>query len=106
MHGSPRVVQMALVLREVSPMKRILLVIGVVLSAVPLGAQAQTASHGAWTARTPDGQPDLTGIWTTQTYTPLERPQRYAGKEFLTEEEATELTKLLTQAGVDPLAGG
>jgi hypothetical protein len=41
-----------------------------------------------------------------QTFTPLQRPERYAGKEFLTEEEAAELTKLLTQEGVDPLAGG
>ena len=88
-------------------MKRLLLVIGVVLTAVPLGSQAQTAAADRWTpSRTPDGHPDLQGIWTTQTFTPLERPQRYAGREFLTEEEATELTKLLTQEGVDPLAGG
>ena len=88
-------------------MKRMLLVVGVALAAVSLGAQAQTGLAGKWTApRTPDGHPDLQGIWTTQTYTPLERPQRYAGQEFLTEEEATELTKLLTQADVDPLAAG
>ena len=56
--------------------------------------------------RTTDGHPDLTGFWTTQTYTPLERPARYAGQEFLTEAEAAELTKLLTQPGVDPLVTG
>jgi hypothetical protein len=82
-------------------MKRILLVV-LVVAAVPLGSYAQT-----WTPpKTSDGRPDLQGIWTTQTFTPLERPQRYAGKEFLTEAEATELTKLLTQEGVDPLAPG
>ena len=48
----------------------------------------------------------LQGIWTTQTFTPLERPARYAGREFLTDEEAAELTQLLTQPGVDPLATG
>jgi len=87
-------------------MKRILLVVWVVLTVVPLSAQAPTAVAGTWTApRTPSGQPDLQGIWTTQTFTPLQRPDRYAGREFLTEEEAAELTKLLTQEGVDPLAG-
>jgi hypothetical protein len=86
-------------------MKRILLVVGVILTALPLGARAQSAD--GWTPpRTPDGHPDLHGFWTTQTFTPLERPQRYTGKEFLTEEEAAELSKLLTQEDVDPLAGG
>jgi hypothetical protein len=85
-------------------MKRILLIAGVVLTVVSLNVLAQTA--GKWTVpRTPDGHPDLQGIWTTQTFTPLQRPARYAGKEFLTEADAAELTKLLTQEGVDPLAG-
>ena len=88
-------------------MKRMLLVVGVVLTAVSLSAQAPPAPPDTWTApRTPDGHPDLQGIWTTQTFTPLERPQQYAGREFLTEAEATELTKLLTQEDVNPLAGG
>jgi hypothetical protein len=87
-------------------MKRILLGVGVVLMAVPLSGQAQTAVADRWTPpRTPDGHPDLQGIWTTQTFTPLQRPERYAGREFLTDEEAAELTKLVTQEGVDPLAG-
>src|SRR5439155_14951943 len=38
--------------------------------------------------RTVDGRPDLQGIWTNATITPLERPREFAGKEFLTEEEA------------------
>ena len=40
-------------------------------------------------ARTPDGQPDLQGIWSFATITPLERPSDLASKEFLTDEEVT-----------------
>jgi hypothetical protein len=44
-----------------------------------------------WTQpRTPDGQPDLQGIWSNGTITPMERPAQFAGKEFLTEKEAAE----------------
>ena len=56
--------------------------------------------------RTPDGHPDLQGIWTMRTYTPLVRPARYDGQEFLTDQEAAELTALLTQDDVDPLVAG
>src|SRR5689334_7561307 len=37
--------------------------------------------------RTPWGDPDLQGSWSNATTTPLERPARYAGREFLTPEE-------------------
>ena len=33
------------------------------------------------------GHPDLQGIWLDEFQTPLERPERYADREFLTEEE-------------------
>src|SRR5262245_53273317 len=33
------------------------------------------------------GEPDLQGIWTLQNDTPLQRPPRFANKEFLTEQE-------------------
>jgi hypothetical protein len=38
--------------------------------------------------RTPDGRPDLQGFWTNATFTPFERPQSLAGREFFTAEEA------------------
>ncbi len=61
----------------------------------PLDAQTRAAAKPAakaWTqARTPDGQPDLQGIWTNATITPFERPAALAGKEFLTEQEAAQL---------------
>jgi hypothetical protein len=40
--------------------------------------------------RTPDGQPDLQGIWSLATITPLERPAELAGKEFFTAKEAAD----------------
>lgn len=43
--------------------------------------------------RTPDGQPDLQGIWTNATITPFERPANLAGKQTLTEEEAAALER-------------
>ncbi len=75
------------------------------LAPVPIAGQTQTAEADSWTVpRTPDGRPDLQGYWTTQTFTPLQRPASLAGKEFFTEEEAAELTELLTAPGVNPLA--
>jgi len=46
-----------------------------------------------WTSpRTADGQPDLQGFWTNNTYAPLERPKNVT-KEFYTKEEAAEMEK-------------
>jgi hypothetical protein len=43
--------------------------------------------------RTPDGHPDLQGIWTNATITPLERPAALAGKATLPDAEATAYEK-------------
>ena len=43
--------------------------------------------------KTPDGQPDIQGIWSFATITPMERPNNLAGKEFFTEQEAAEYEK-------------
>lgn len=43
--------------------------------------------------RSADGHPDLSGIWTNATITPLERPRELAGKEFFTAEEAAQYEK-------------
>lgn len=40
--------------------------------------------------RTAWGDPDLQGIWSYATFTPLERPAAFAGREFLTPEEVAE----------------
>jgi hypothetical protein len=44
--------------------------------------------------RTADGHPDLQGIWDFRSATPLERPARFAGREFMTPEEVVEYEKL------------
>jgi len=55
-------------------------------------AAAQSAK--TWTLqRTPDGQPDIQGVWSTATVTPLERPAEFAGKPTLTAAEAAEYQK-------------
>jgi hypothetical protein len=39
------------------------------------------------------GEPDLQGIWTSDSETPLQRPAKYANREFFTDEERAELDK-------------
>ena len=79
------------------------------LQPAPAAAQGQNAgpdAGAAWTMpRMPDGQPDLQGFWTTQTFTPLERPGHLADQAFYSEEEWAALQAQLTAEGVDPLAG-
>jgi len=74
-----------------------------------LSAAAQTSSPSkSWTApRTPDGRPNLEGIYSTATLTPLERPAELAGKQLFTEKEAAEYeSQLLKNANRDRRDGG
>lgn len=54
--------------------------------------------------RTPWGDPDLGGYWTSATYTPLERSDELAGKPLYTPEEAIEVFQraVVGDASVDP----
>src|SRR5262245_29088713 len=52
------------------------------------GASGASRAEGgrAWTVpRTPDGRPDLQGIWTNATLTPLERPRQLGERRFFSE---------------------
>ena len=60
------------------------LVITVVCSLAPVSVAGQTV-------RTPDGQPDLQGLWTNSTTTPLERPAAMADRAVLTDQEVAAL---------------
>jgi len=57
----------------------------ILASLQPLTSAAQTASYT--TPRTVDGKPDLQGMWTNNTITPLERPTQFADKPFLSDQE-------------------
>lgn len=59
-------------------------------AAQPPAARA-VAATGAKMPRTPWGTPDLQGQWTGSTITPLERPEKYAGRTHLTVAEAAAL---------------
>jgi len=53
----------------------------------PTSAQAPAAAS----LKTPWGEPDLQGIWTDETATPLQRSPKYANQEFFTPGQRTEL---------------
>jgi hypothetical protein len=61
--------------------------------AAAVAAQTKPASKTWNPPRTADGKPDLQGVWTNVTITPLERPRDLAGKEFFTQAEATQYEK-------------
>ena len=65
-----------------------------------------TAPTGWTPLRTPWGAPDLTGIWSSKHSTPLERPEEYVGREFLTDDEiaALDADRARAEAG-DATAG-
>jgi hypothetical protein len=64
--------------------------------------RAQSPPKAGTLPRTPDGHPDLQGIWTNSTRTPLERPEEFRGKPVLTETEAAAYEhRILTQGNRD-----
>jgi hypothetical protein len=78
------------------------LAVAALVWAAPLPAASQTK-----VPRTPDGRPDLQGIWDFRTITPLERPSQFAEKDVLTAEEAAALEQRTAETRVDraPRAG-
>jgi hypothetical protein len=71
------------------------------LSLLPWQVAGQSpAATAHWTPpRTPDGHPDMQGVWTSATLTPLERPPELARTPVLTQAEAAAYEKQLLQQG-------
>ena len=65
----------------------------IAVSITGTSAQAPAAASGL---KTPWGEPDLQGIWTDETATPLQRPAKYANQEFFTGAQREDLDKART----------
>ncbi|MCY3845902.1 MAG: hypothetical protein OXH69_20435 [Acidobacteria bacterium] len=63
------------------------------LASVALASAAAAQSE----LRTPDGYPDLQGLWNFSTATPMQRPDDLAGRDTLTAEEAAEWEQELAE---------
>ena len=81
-------------------------VLGIVATvlAASLAAQSglsQSTMYGAqagWKVpRTPDGHPDLQGVWGNNSVTPMMRPPQWKNKEFLTDAEVKELQTIVAR---------
>ena len=48
-------------------------------------------SDSSYEKRTPWGDPDISGMWSYASLTPLQRPERLGEKEFYTPEEAEQI---------------
>jgi len=55
------------------------------------------AQDVTWGAITPDGQPDLQGVWGNNTITPVERPDRFGERRYLTDEEQSLLQRRIRE---------
>jgi hypothetical protein len=71
------------------------------VSVTQTSAQAQATSAAAPTPapKTAWGEPDLQGIWTDESDTPLQRPAKWADQEFFTEAQRQELDRARSQLG-------
>ena len=63
----------------------------VAISVMAVAVALPVAGASAQALKTPWGEPDLQGIWTDETDTPLQRPPKYANQEFFTAAQREEL---------------
>jgi hypothetical protein len=74
---------------------RDLMLLAVALALPVAPALGQKPAHPA------NGRPDLQGLWSNETLTPLERPRDLAAKEFFSAEEAAAYEKRIVQNRID-----
>ena len=78
--------------------QRVLFLSSIGLLGLSLAQDAFAQSSTAWVnGRTADGQPDLQGLWTNDTITPIERPVSLANKQFYTDDEIAAMETRLAE---------
>ena len=83
--------------------------VAVGMAATTLVAQSPTSLPGAKygvdpaykVPRTPDGRPDLQGVWANNSVTPMTRPTQWKDKTVITDAELEELKRLVAQNASD-----
>src|SRR6185437_11412829 len=104
-------------IRALKPVSALLISAALLIALTAVGQTTQQTAKTpakAWTKKTPDGQPDLQGFWSSQTNTPLERDPNCGSKEFWTDQEIANnarncggpATGGRGQRGAGPAAGG
>jgi hypothetical protein len=74
----------------------------------PAASPRNAGSASYKVPRTPDGHPDLQGVWSNNSVTPLQRPKQWADKKFLTDQELADLkraTAEVIEGGGDAVFG-
>ena len=75
----------------------------IICLAITLGTPILSAQENYVVSRTLDGQPDLQGVWANNSTTPLQRPEFFADRATLTEDE---YQRLLARAEEIETGGG
>jgi hypothetical protein len=74
-------------------------VVSVSVTRTSAQAPAPSAAATAPAPKTAWGEPDLQGIWTDESDTPVQRPAKWADQEFFTEAQRRELDRARSQLG-------
>jgi hypothetical protein len=85
------------------------LTLGLTIASAGAQAPAPPAAKpagGTWTApRTVDGQPNLQGVWSNNSVTPLERPEFFKGRATMTDQELGQLKQAAAELFAKSQAG-